>query len=50
MRVDNPCADVEVAKSGGCCNLGRGRCEGMSWSMSWLGAGVEVAAHEAAGA
>jgi hypothetical protein len=24
MRGDSPCADVEVAESGGCCNLGRG--------------------------
>jgi hypothetical protein len=24
MRGDNPCADVEVVDSGGCCNLDRG--------------------------
>jgi hypothetical protein len=24
MRGDSPCADVEVAESGGCCNLSRG--------------------------
>jgi hypothetical protein len=24
MQGDSPCADAEVAESGGCCNLGRG--------------------------
>jgi hypothetical protein len=32
MQGDSPCANVEVAESGGCCNLGRGsrarRCRG----------------------
>jgi hypothetical protein len=26
MQRDSPCADVEVAESGGCCNLGGGSC------------------------